>query len=105
MIPDFDLWRQVSLLLQTLNRQSTHHSAFLENSTLRRVLNFFLAHASGFPVDALSIRGWFTDEELVETVEVKFMVVGFDFAATLSSSFCSCTLFAIVVEQLFKLKF
>ena len=54
---------------------------------------FLLALASSVPVDALSISGlfdaigWFTDEEPVETVEVRFMVVGFDFAATLSSSF------------------
>ena len=61
-----------------------------------------LALASSFPVDALSIPGlfdvigWFTDEELVETVEVKFITVGFDFATILSSSWCSCILFAIV---------
>ena len=42
---------------------------------------------------ALSIPGlfdatrWFTDKELVETVEVKFIAIGFDFATTLSSSF------------------
>ena len=34
--------------------------------------------------------GWFTDEELVETVEVRFMVVGFDFAAILSLTFVDC---------------
>ena len=44
-------------------------------------------------MDALSIPGlfdaigWLTDEELVETVEVKFVAVGFDFATILSSSF------------------
>ena len=42
MSPDFYLWRQVSLLLQPLTRPSMHLSDFLENSTLRRVLNFFL---------------------------------------------------------------
>ena len=53
-------------------------------------------------MDALSIPelfdaiGWFTDEELVETVDVKFIAVGFDFATILSSSFCSCILLAIV---------
>ena len=31
--------------------------------------------------------GWFTDEELVETIDVKFIAVGFDFATILSSSF------------------
>ena len=71
---------------------------------------FVLGLASSFPEDALSITGlfdaigWVTDEELVERVEVRFMVIGIDFAATLSSSFCSCTLFAIVVAQLWKLK-
>ena len=49
--------------------------------------------------------GRFTDEELVETVAVRFIAVGFDFATILFSSFCSCTLFAIVLEQLVKLKF
>ena len=55
---------------------------------------FLLAFASGFPVDALSIPGlfdaigWFTDEEFAETVEIRFIVVGFDFATILSSSFC-----------------
>ena len=42
MIPDFDLSRQVSPQLQPSTRHGTHLSAFLENSTLRRVLNFFL---------------------------------------------------------------
>ena len=62
-----------------------------------------------FPLDALSIPGlfdaMFTDEELVETVDVRFIAVGFDFATILSSSFCSCILFAIVLGQLDKLKF
>ena len=91
--PDFHLSRQVSLLLQPPTRQGMRLSAFLENSTLRRVLNFFLALASGFAVVALSISGlfdaigWFTDEELVETVDVKFTAVGIDFATILLSPF------------------
>ena len=48
--------------------------------------------------------GWFTDEELVETVDVRLIAVGVDFATILSSSFCSCILFAIVLEQLVMLK-
>ena len=71
----------------------------------------------GFPEDpicrleALSIPGLFdaiglfTDEELVETVDVRFIAVGFDFATILLSSFCSCILFAIVSVQQVKLKF
>ena len=72
---------------------------------------FLLALASGFPLDVLSTPGlfdaigWFTDEELVETVDVRFFAVGFDFATILSSSFRSCTLFAIVLVQLVNLKF
>ena len=42
MISDFYLWRHLSLLLQPLIRQGVHLSALPENSTLRRVLNFFL---------------------------------------------------------------
>ena len=42
MIPYFYLSRQVSPPLQPSTRQGLHLSAFLENSTLRRVLNFFL---------------------------------------------------------------
>ena len=42
MIPDFYLSRQVSLLLQPSTRQGMHLSTFLENSTMRRVLIFFL---------------------------------------------------------------
>ena len=41
MFPDFHLSRQVSPLLYPLTRQGTHLSASLENSTLRRVSNFF----------------------------------------------------------------
>ena len=73
-------------------------------------LKFLLTLASSFP-DALSITGLsgaigsFAEEELAETVEDKFVTVGFDFATILSSSFCSCILFAIVLEQLIKLEF
>ena len=49
--------------------------------------------------------GSFADEELVETVEDRFIAVDFDFDTLLSSSFCSFTLFAIVVGQLIKLEF
>ena len=74
-----------------------HCSAFLENSTLRRSSCprvKFPSTSIEYPwlFDAI---GCFTDEELVETVDVRFMAVGFDFA-TILSSFCSCILFAIV---------
>ena len=49
--------------------------------------------------------GSFADEELAETVEDRFVTVGFDFATILSSSFCSCMMFAIVLVQLIKLEF
>ena len=42
MIPNTNLSRQVSPLLQPSTRQGMHLPAFLENSTLRRVLTFFL---------------------------------------------------------------
>ena len=98
MIPDFYLSRQVSLQLQPSTRQGMHLSAFLENSTLRRVFEVLLALTSCFPEDASSIIGlfdaigWFTDD-------VRFIAVGFDFATILSSSFCSGILFAIVLVQ------
>ena len=47
----------------------------------------------------------FADEEHAETVEDTFIAIGFDFATILSSSFCSCILFVIVLEQLIKLEF
>ena len=93
MISDFYLWRHLSLLLQPLTRQGIHLSGFLENFDAASGFEFFLALASGFPVDALSIprlfdaTGWFTDEELVETVEVRSMVIGFDFATILFFTF------------------
>ena len=40
-----------------------------------------------------------------EKTEDKFIAVDFDFAALLSSPFCSCILFAIVLGQQVKLKF
>ena len=42
VFPEFHLCRQVSPLLQPSTHQGTHLSAFLENSTLRRILNFWL---------------------------------------------------------------
>ena len=62
---------------------------------------FLLALASSFPADALSISGlfdaigWFTEEELVETVGVMFIAVGFAFATILYSSSCSCIRFVL----------
>ena len=47
----------------------------------------------------------FAEEELVGRCEDKFIAVDFDFATLLSSPFCSCTLFVIVLWQLTKLKF
>ena len=41
----------------------------------------------------------------METMEVKFIAVGFDFATLLSSPFCSCIIFAIVLGHLIKLEF
>ena len=67
-----------------------------------------LSLASGFP-EAQSITslfgalGSFAGEKLAETVEDGFVAISFDFATILSSSFCSCILFALVLEQLFKL--
>ena len=65
--------------------------------------------ASGFPVldqslpeGVLSIRwlldatGFYTVEELVEAVKVRFIVVGFDFVTILSSHSCSCILSVVV---------
>ena len=53
-------------------------------------------------LDTVSWRMWLfdaigrsTNEELVETVDLKFIVVGFNFAALLSSPFCSCILLTI----------
>ena len=65
---------------------------------------------SGFSV-AMSIPGLFdaiglfADAELVGTCEDKFIAVDFDFAIFLSSLFCSCIRFAIVLGQLIKLGF
>ena len=44
-------------------------------------------------------------KNFAETVEDRFMTIGLDFATILSSSFCSCILFAIVLRQLIKLNF
>ena len=69
-----------------------HLSVALENSTLRRILSFLLPSrqvslqlcVSPGLFDAI---GWFTDEELVEKVEVRFIAMGVDFATILSSFF------------------
>ena len=47
----------------------------------------------------------FGDEELAETIEDKFIDTSFYFTTILSSSLCSCSLFAIVSVQLIKLEF
>ena len=51
------------------------------------------------------VIGFFADEELAGTVEDKFIAVGLDSATIRSSSFCSCTLFAIFLGQLVNLEF
>ena len=82
MIPDLFQSGQVSPILQPSNRQGTH---LLDAAS---GLKFILALASGLPVDALSTPGlfdaigWFTDEELVETVDVRFIAVGFELFLT-----------------------
>ena len=71
---------------------------------------FLLMLLSGFPL-ALSIPGLLdpirrvADEELVGTWEGQFVAVDFDFATMISSPFCSCILFAIILVQLIKLEF
>ena len=80
----------------------------LAAALVRRISKFLLILLSGFTV-AVSIPGLldavglFADEELVGTCEDKFIAVDFDVATILSSSFCSCILFAIVLVQLIKL--
>ena len=87
-----------------------HLAATLENSTLRRISNFFSSCFQVSPV-AMSIPGPLdaiglcADEELVGTWEDKPIAVDVDVATLLSSSFCSCILFAIVLVQLIKLEF
>ena len=78
MIPDVSLSQQFFPLLQPSTRQSMRLSAFLENSTLRRVLNFFL------PSRQVSLQMLW---KLVLTVDVRFISVGVDFATILFSSF------------------
>ena len=53
----------------------------------------------------LDAIGLFADEELAGTCEDKLNAVDFDFATFLSSPFCSCILFAIVLGQLINLEF
>ena len=78
-------------------------------SLRRRVLNCFLPSRQVslwvLWVSIFDAIGWFMDEALVETVEVRFISMGSDFASMLSSSFCSCILFAIVSGQLVKRRF
>ena len=98
----FCLSRQVSPLLCPSTRQSLYFSRLAWELDAASNFQFLLPLASGFPLDALSIPkhfdaiGCFTDEELVETIRVKFHSRRLYFAATLSYSFCSCTLIAIV---------
>ena len=47
---------------------------------------------------------FFADVELVGTWEDRFVAVDLDFATLLSSPFCSCILFVIVLGQLIKLE-
>ena len=103
------LLRQVSPWLCPSTRQGVHLSVALENSTLRRILNFFSScfrflRSYEYP-QLLDAIGLFEDEELVGTWEDRFVAVDFDFATLLSSPFCSCILFAIVFAQLIKLEF
>ena len=110
MIPDFYLSRQVSPLLQPLTRQGMPSFSLSWELDAASGFEFLLPLASSFPVDTLSIPrllnviGRFTNEELAATELVRFITIGFDFATILSSSFCSCILFAIVLWQLVKLK-
>ena len=86
-----------------------HLAAALENPHAASNFELILILLSGFP-EAVSIPGLLdaiglvADEELVGTTEDRFIAVGFDFATILSSPFCSCILFAIVLGQLIKLE-
>ena len=51
------------------------------------------------------VIGFFANEELAGKDEDRNKAEGHDFATILSSSFCSCTFFAIFWEQLIKLEF
>ena len=65
-----------------INPPRMHLAAFLENSTLRLVFELLISLASGFP-EILSITGLldsigsFANEKLTETVEDRFITVGF----------------------------
>ena len=100
-VPGLLLSRQVSLYL----RPAEHLFAILENSTLRRDWNFLRRQGALSIPGLFDAIGLFTFEELVETETATFIVVGFDFATILLSPFRCCTFFAIVLEQLIKLKF
>ena len=96
--------------IQPSNRQSMHLSAFLENSTLRRVLDFFLPSRVRFPCRCCEYPWAFSTQSggsrmRNSRLDVRFIAVGFNFATILSSSFCSSILFAVVLGKLVKLKF
>ena len=99
ILPDSPLLRQVSPRCHPTTRQGIHLQF---HSRTRRFVRsrIFLVLLAGFPT-AMSfprseeIIRFFADEELAWTIEDKFIAVVLDFATTLSSSFCSCTLFAI----------
>ena len=104
-VPGLLLSRRVSSYLHP----ELHLFAILENSTLpldcvlslrafrrnRILYNQRTCRDSEGQVHAI---GWFTDEELVETIGVKFIAVGFDFATVLFSP-------SIALVWLVKLKF
>ena len=69
-----------------------HLAAALENSSLRRISNFFSSCSQVSPWQWVWL---FADDELVGTCEDKFVAVDIYFPTILSSSFCSCILFVI----------
>ena len=86
---------------------STRQSLVLGTSSS---LEFLLVLLAGFPAAMSFPRSedvirFFADEELAGTNEDKFIAVGLDVATLLSSPFCSCTVFAIFLEQVIKLEF
>ena len=108
--PDFHLSRQVSLLLFPSSRPRYASCSLTWELDAASGFEFLLPLTSGFPeavrfAGPFDAIGSFADEELAETIEDKFIAIGLDFATILSSSFCSCILFAIVLGQLIKLEF
>ena len=93
----FFLMRRVSPAAFPLTRQGMHPVVALEKSTLSG-----FTEAIGIPglLDAIGLDA---EEVLVAKEEDRFIAAGRDLDTTLSSSFYSCILFAIV-EQLIKLK-